>query len=54
VVEFFPQRLREAGEDPVAVTDRWRSRGLRPRGVEGELPEDPGKLVLAVEHPIRR
>jgi SAM-dependent methyltransferase len=49
VIEFFPQRLREAGEDPVAVIDAWRSRGLRPRGVEAELPEDPGQLVLAVD-----
>jgi SAM-dependent methyltransferase len=49
LVEFSPQRLREAGEDPVAVIDRWRSRGLRPRGVDLELPEDPGELVVAVD-----
>jgi SAM-dependent methyltransferase len=48
-VEFHPQRLREAGEDPVAVIDRWRGEGLRARGVELELPEDPGQLVLAVD-----
>ncbi len=48
-VEFHPQRLREAGEDPVTVIDRWRAEGLRARGVETELPEDPGELVLAVD-----
>jgi SAM-dependent methyltransferase len=31
------------------VIDGWRARGLRPRGVEAELPEDPGQLVLAVD-----
>ena len=48
-VEFHPQRLREAGEDPVAVIDRWRSEGLWARGADRELPEDPGQLVLAVD-----
>jgi SAM-dependent methyltransferase len=48
-VEFHPQRLREAGEDPVAVIDRWRAEGLRARGADVELPEDPGQLVLAVD-----
>lgn len=48
-VEFHPQRLREEGKDPVAVIDRWRGEGLRARGVELELPEDPGQLVVAVD-----
>ena len=48
-VEFSPQRLREAGEDPVAVVDRWRSQGLVPRGVGVHLPELPEELVLAVD-----
>lgn len=48
-VEFHPQRLREAGEDPVTVIDCWRAEGLRARGAERELPEDPGELVLAVD-----
>ncbi|HEY2715539.1 MAG TPA: methyltransferase domain-containing protein [Solirubrobacterales bacterium] len=48
-VEFHPQRLREAGEDPVAVIDRWRAEGLRARGADVELPGDPGQLVLAVD-----
>lgn len=48
-VEFHPQALREAGEDPVAVIDRWRAEGLRPRGADAELPEDPGQLVLAID-----
>ena len=49
MVEFDPQRLREAGEDPVAVIDGWRAEGLRARGAEVELPDDPGRLVLAVD-----
>jgi SAM-dependent methyltransferase len=49
LIEFHPQALREVGEDPVAVIDRWRAEGLRPRGAETELPEDPGQLVLAVD-----
>jgi SAM-dependent methyltransferase len=48
-VEFNPQALRDAGEDPVAVIDRWRAEGLRAHGAEVELPEDPGQLVLAVD-----
>jgi SAM-dependent methyltransferase len=48
-IEFHPQALREAGEDPVAVIDRWRAEGLRARGAEVELPADPGQLVLAVD-----
>lgn len=48
-VEFNPQALREAGEDPVAVIDRWRAEGLRARGAEVDLPEDPSALVLAVD-----
>lgn len=48
-VEFDPQRLREAGEDPVAVIDGWRAQGLRATGALTELPEDPGQLVLAVD-----
>lgn len=49
LVEFWPQRLREAGIDPVSVLDRFRSIGLRAGGLEGELPADPGELVLAVD-----
>jgi SAM-dependent methyltransferase len=48
-VEFDPRRLREAGEDPVAVIDAWRAEGLVARGADRELPEDPGLLVLAVD-----
>jgi SAM-dependent methyltransferase len=48
-IEFHPQALREAGEDPVAVIDRWRAEGLRARGAETDLPDDPGQLVLAVD-----
>jgi SAM-dependent methyltransferase len=49
VVEFWPQKLREAGTDPVSVLDRYRAMGLRVSGAEGELPADPGELVLAVD-----
>ena len=49
IVEFDPRKLREAGEDPVAVIDGWRAEGLRARGAQVELPEDPGQLVLAVD-----
>ncbi len=49
IVDFDPRKLREAGEDPVAVIDGWRAEGLRARGAEVELPEDPGRLVLAVD-----
>lgn len=49
IVDFDPRKLREVGEDPVAVIDGWRAEGLRARGAEVELPEDPGQLVLAVD-----
>jgi SAM-dependent methyltransferase len=49
IVDFDPRKLREAGEDPVAVIDGWRAEGLRARGAEVELPEDPGELVVAVD-----
>jgi SAM-dependent methyltransferase len=49
LVEFHPQRLRESGDDPVTVIDGWRAAGLRARGAETELPEDPGEMVLAIE-----
>ncbi len=49
LVEFAPQRLREAGEDPVAAIDVWRAQGWRARGAQVELPEDPGQLVLAID-----
>jgi SAM-dependent methyltransferase len=48
-LEFAPRRLREAGVDPVSVLDRCRGIGLRPEAVEGELPVDPGELVLAAD-----
>jgi SAM-dependent methyltransferase len=48
-VEFWPQRLREAGTDPVSVLDSYRAMGLRATGTEGELPSDPGELVRAVD-----
>jgi SAM-dependent methyltransferase len=49
-LEFAPQRLREAGVDPVSVLDRFRSLGLRPAAADGgEVPADPGELVLAVD-----
>jgi SAM-dependent methyltransferase len=49
LVEFWPQRLREAGTDPVSVLDGYRAMGLAARGAEGELPSDPGELVRAVD-----
>lgn len=49
VLEFAPQRLREAGVDPVSVLDRFRGLGLRAEATAGELPADPGELVLAVD-----
>lgn len=49
LLEFEPQRLREAGVDPVSVLDRFRSLGLRAEGSAGELPADPGEMVLAVD-----
>lgn len=48
-VEFWPQGLREAEVDPVSVLDGYRAMGLQPRGAEGELPEDHGELVQAVD-----
>ncbi len=49
LVEFSPRGLRAAEVDPVSVLDRYRSLGLRARAAEGELPEDPGELVLALD-----
>lgn len=49
LVEFSPAALRAAGIDPVSVLDRYRSLGLRARAAEGELPPDPGELVLALD-----
>lgn len=49
LVEFSPQRLREAEIDPVAALDGYRALGLRASGAERELPTDPGALVLAVD-----
>jgi SAM-dependent methyltransferase len=49
VVEFSPQRLREAGTDPVSLLDGYRVLGLRASGAERELPADPGELVRAVD-----
>ncbi len=49
VVDFCPQQLREAGTDPVALLDRYRAAGLRAVAAGGELPADPGELVLAVD-----
>jgi SAM-dependent methyltransferase len=49
LVEFCPQRLREAEIDPVAALDGYRALGLRPHGAERELPADHGELVLAVD-----
>lgn len=48
-VEFWPQGLREAGADPVAVLGEYRKMGLRVSGAEGELPGDPAELVATVE-----
>ncbi len=48
-VEFWPQGLREAGADPVAVLAEYAEIGLRVSGAEGELPEDPEALVRAVD-----
>jgi FkbM family methyltransferase len=49
-VEFWPQGIREGGADPLAVLDGYREMGLRLSGAEGELPEDFGELVAAVEN----
>jgi SAM-dependent methyltransferase len=48
-VEFWPQRLREAGIDPVSVLDRYRAMGFEATGAEEALPADPGQLVEAVD-----
>lgn len=48
-LEFDPRLLREAGVDPVSVIDRFRGVGLRAEAAEGDLPADPGELVLAVD-----
>jgi SAM-dependent methyltransferase len=44
-----PQALREAGTDPVSLLDRYRAMGLRAADPGGQLPEDPGELVQAVD-----
>lgn len=49
LVAFCPQRLREAGTDPVSALDDYRSLGLVPVGLAGELPTDPGHLVQAID-----
>jgi SAM-dependent methyltransferase len=49
LVEFSPQRLREAGSDPVSVLDGYRAMGLAASGAEVALPSDPGELVQAVD-----
>ena len=46
---FWPQALREAGTDPVALLDRYRAGGLRAGDRRRELPEDPGQLVQAID-----
>lgn len=48
-VEFWPQGLREAGADPVAVLDGYRAMGLQAIGAEGDLPSDPDELVRTVD-----
>lgn len=49
LLEFWPQRLREARQDPVWVLDSYRAIGLRASGATADLPDDPGELVLAVD-----
>jgi len=49
LAEFSPAGLRAAEVDPVSVLDRYRSLGLRVRAAEGELPADPGELVMALD-----
>lgn len=49
LVEFSPPALRAAEVDPVSVLDRYRALGLRASAAEGELPADPGELVLALD-----
>lgn len=48
-VEFWPQGLRETETDPVSVLDGYRALGLRASGAEGDLPEDPGEMVQAID-----
>jgi SAM-dependent methyltransferase len=48
-LEFWPQKLRENATDPTTALDCYRALGLRPRGTDGELPTDPGELVLTVD-----
>jgi FkbM family methyltransferase len=48
-VEFWPQGIREGGDDPLAVLVGYRDMGLRVSGAEGVLPEDFGELVGAVD-----
>jgi SAM-dependent methyltransferase len=49
MLEFVPRILREAGVDPVSVLDRCRGIGLRAEATNGDLPADPGELVLAID-----
>jgi SAM-dependent methyltransferase len=49
LLEFDPRLLREKGVDPVSVLDRFRGVGLRAKAAAGDLPADPGELVLAVD-----
>lgn len=49
VLDFWPQALREAEVDPVAALDGYRALGLSASGLGGELPDDPGQLVQAVD-----
>lgn len=54
VLDFWPQALREAEVDPVAALDGYRALGLSASGLGGELPDDPGQLVQAVDAAERR
>ncbi|HEV7615618.1 MAG TPA: methyltransferase domain-containing protein [Solirubrobacterales bacterium] len=49
LVDFWPQALREAETDPVAMLDAYRASGLIAAGATRELPADPSELVLAVD-----
>jgi SAM-dependent methyltransferase len=49
LLEFWPQRLREARQDPVSVLDSYRAIGLKASGAAVDLPDDPGELVLVVD-----
>lgn len=49
IVEFWPQRLRDAGTDPVSVLDGYRALGLKVTGADRQLPDDPSQIVLAVD-----